>query len=148
MKIVAEIFKYPSGSLVPELYCLSESGEVVRAVTDTLLDLIAESLPSELVKFEELLQAVESGGLARDSSSLPDWSSNDKCVWICEPQAGLGYVVISNENIPDYSMGEGEPQRFDLHQVRAAIRHWRQFTKMIQSNGKDNLLGEKFEEII
>lgn len=148
MKIVAEILKIPSGSLIPQYCCLDKSGKVVRSVTDTLLDLIAESPPSELEALASILRLAENGQYKRDDSTLADWSANDKFVWIGLPKTEAGYVLVSNENIPDFADEGGKPQKFSISQFLSAIAHWNIFGEMIRERGKAALLGEQFSGTI
>jgi hypothetical protein len=45
--VVTEIHQLQGDVLLPQLYCVRADGKVDRAVTDTLLDLIAQSCPQE-----------------------------------------------------------------------------------------------------
>lgn len=148
MKIIAELFRLPSGSLIPMLYGVSEQGEVMRNITDTLLDFVAESTPKEIEKLSALLQAVEDGTYERNDPILPDWSVNDKCLWIGPPKVGEGYILVSNENIPEYSMEEGVPQRFSTNQLLAALNHWKKFDEKLRIEDRQSLVGQKFTGMI
>ncbi|WP_281718220.1 hypothetical protein [Pandoraea apista] len=148
MKIVAEVLKLPSGSLVPQLYSVDENGSVVRGVTDTLLDLIAESLPNQLERLTAILASAQQGAYERSDPALADWGVNDKFVWIGPPRAEEGFVLISNENIADFSMNDGEPQKFSVAQFLGAIAHWSKFYKMLSERGREGLVGERFEGVI
>ncbi|WP_144410183.1 hypothetical protein [Chromobacterium vaccinii] len=148
MKIVAEVFKLPSGSLIPQLYCVGKGGDVERGTTDTLLDLIAESLPYQLEKLVAILVAARSGKYERSDPDLADWSVNDKFVWIGPPRAEIGFLFISNENIPDFSSDEGEPQKFSIEQFLNALAHWEKFCKIISERGRENVVGVRFEIVI
>ncbi|MHA6885641.1 hypothetical protein [Ralstonia pseudosolanacearum] len=148
MKIVAEVFKLPSGSMIPQFYCLDENGDVVRGVTETLLDLIAESLPSQIEQLTAILVSAQKGMYERSDPALADWSVNDKFVWVGPPQAEAGFALISNENIPDFSSDEGEPQKFSIELFISAIDHWNKFGKMISERGAEGLVGDRFEGVI
>lgn len=148
MKIVAEVFKLAGGSLIPQLYGLRDDGSVDRAVTDTLLDLISESLPEELQKMDSLLNQVELGRYRPANTELPDWSSNDKNVWMMPPRAEPGAIVVSNENAPQFTSDDGQPQRFSISSARGAIQHWLRFQQQIASMGAGNLIGQRFETVI
>ena len=148
MKIVAEMFRLPSGSLVPQLYSVDEHSGVVRSVTDTLLDLIAESLPHQLERLEAILESAQKEEYERSDPALADWGVNDKFVWIGPPRAEVGFVLVSNENIPDFSMDDGEPQKFSIKQFLGVIAHWRKFYEMLSIRGREELVGERFEGVI
>jgi hypothetical protein len=148
MKIIADVFKLPSGSIIPRLYCQDENGEVIRGITDTLLDLISESGLDALDKLEELLLAANEGAYKRGPIRLPDWSVNDKGIWVGGPETEHGYALVSNENIPEYSTEYGNPQQFSIGQMRAAMEHWRRFHEMIDIKGMEALLDVRFEGVI
>ncbi|UXU87592.1 hypothetical protein [Burkholderia sp. S-53] len=148
MKIVAEVFKLSSGSLIPQFYCHDENGIVVREVTDTLLDLVAESLPNQLERLVTIMVSAQQGRYERTDPLLADWSVNDKLVWIGPPRVESGFVLISNENIPDFSMGDGEPQKFSIEQFMGAVAHWIKFYKMLAEFGKEGFVGKRFEGVI
>ncbi|WP_123863444.1 hypothetical protein [Burkholderia plantarii] len=145
MKIVAEVYRLPSGSLIPQLFCQSESGEIVREVTDTLLDLVVESLPSQLDQIVQLLDLAIKGTYSRKDRMLADWSVNDKLVWIGPPRSEVGFIVVSNENIPEFSDVDGQPQRFSIKQFFDVMAHWGKFQEMLVENGKAAYVGHRFE---
>ena len=144
-KLIAEIFELPNGSLLPQLYCIDEDGQVSRSITDTLLDTIAELSPKAATELDSFLAVVESGRYEPQELSLPDWSINEKLIWVTPPRARRGYLVITNENIPEYSLDDGQPQEFSMQQFRSAMAHWKNFQKLVQKKGKESLVGEKFE---
>ena len=144
MKIIGEIFKLPSGSLLPQLYCVQENGQVDRAVSDTLLDLIQKSYPHE-DQLEALVAQAEAGRYASPDPSLPDWGVNDTNIWLVAPMAQPGRVCIANENSGDYSSDGGEPQHFTYEQFHAALNHWREFKQLIAQEGKESLTGRRYE---
>lgn len=148
MKIIAEIFRLQSGNCMPQLYCVDDGGEVIHAITDTMLDVVSELSLDELRKLKTLLDEVEAGSYLPNEPSLPDWSSNDKLVWFTPPRVEHGHVLISNENIPAYSIDGGEPQVFTLKQLSETLDHWQRFNEAMRFRGKENLIGEKFEVVI
>lgn len=117
-------------------------------MTDTLLDLVAESSPRAAANLSELLAKAEAGTYKPADPNLPDWGLNDKNVWVVPPMAKEGNVRISNENIETYSVEYGEPQEFSIRQVRAAFEHWARFQAILADKGKENLIGVKFETTV
>jgi len=145
-RIVAEIFRRPDGSLGRTFYCIGDDEELDQAVTDTLLDLVAEmSAPSDS-SLESLVLRAAKGAYVSPDSSLPDWSVNDKNVWLVPPMAKPGHICIANENTGEYSTEEGgQPQQFTYEQFRAALKHWREFRELMAREGKENLVGRRYE---
>lgn len=144
MKIIAEVFALPSGSLLPQLYSVHEDGNVDHSVSDTLLDLIQQSYPHE-DQLEALVRQAEEGRYQSPDASLPDWGVNDTNIWLVAPMARPGHVCIANENSEAFSAEEGEPQQFTYHQFHAALKHWREFKQLMASEGKERLIGKRFE---
>jgi hypothetical protein len=145
MKIVAEVYRLPNGLLIPQLFCQNEFGEIVREVTDTLLDLVVESLPNQIDEIVRLLDSAIKGTYSRKDPTLADWSVNDKFVWIGPPRAEIGFVVVSNENIPEFSDIDGRPREFSIKQLLGVVDHWGKFREMIVENGKAAYVGRRFE---
>ena len=143
-RLVAEVTKLPSGSLLPQFYCVDESG-INRSVTETLLDLISESSAKALAEIEALVELSEVGGYRPSNPDLPDWSVNEKYVWLHPPMANSGFICISNEYSGEYSHSEGRPQHFTYHQFRDAVRHWRKFLEVFEKRGGESLLGQPIE---
>jgi hypothetical protein len=140
------IFEISAVSKAALIYCIDDLGHVDQAVTWTLLDLLAESSPPYDIQLEQLVEKVEAGRYVPLDPSLPDWSVNDKNVWLVPPIAEHGYICISNENAGDYSESDGgQPQQFTFEQFRSALKHWREFKELIAKEGKDNLVGRRFE---
>jgi hypothetical protein len=144
MKIIGEVFKLPSGSLLPQLYCVREGGQVDRAVTDTLLDLIQQSYPHE-DQLEALVVEAEAGRYTSPDPSLPDWGVNDTNIWLVVPMAQPGCMCIANENSSHYSSNRGEPQQFTYEQFYFALKHWREFKQLMAREGKAGLVGRRYE---
>jgi hypothetical protein len=144
-RIIAEVFKRPDGWLTTMLYCVQEDGAVDRAITDTLLDLIEQSFPDE-DHLDRLIALGESGAYVSPDKFLPDWGVNDINLWLVAPMAQLGHICVSNENVGDYSVSDGgQAQQFTYEQFRVAMKHWRQFRELIAKEGKENLVGRRFE---
>jgi hypothetical protein len=144
-KIIAEIIERPNKFLSTMLYCVGEGGQVDRAVTETLLDLIEQSYPHEN-ELESLVTLAESGNYVSPNLSLPDWGVNDTNIWLAPPMAKPGHVCIANENTGDFSTEDGgAPQQFTYEQFRAALRHWREFVCLVKREGKQNLVGMRYE---
>lgn len=148
-RIIAEVFKLPSGALIPQLYCLAEDGQCDAATSLTLLLVIAESRAPSDTTLEALVLAAEEGKYVPPNSSLPDWSVNDKNVWLTAPMAEPGHVCISNELAGDYSVNDGgEPQQFKYAEFYASLNHWRAFLVRMASETKESLLGQRFEIVL
>ena len=143
-RLVAEVTKLPSGSLLPQFYCVDGSG-TNRSMTETLLDLVSESSAKALAELEVLVELSERGGYKPSNPDLPDWSINEKYVWLHPPMAAAGFICISNEYSDEYSYSEGQPQSFTYHQFRDAVLHWRKFLQILRERGGENLLGHPIE---
>jgi hypothetical protein len=144
-RIIADISQLPNGWLSPVFYCIDAEGQLDRAVTHTLLLLIQQAHPHE-AELESLVTVAESGRYASPNLKLPDWGVNDINLWLLAPMAQPGHVCISNENAGDYSADDGgQPQQFTFEQFRSALKHWREFKELIAKEGKDNLVGRRFE---
>lgn len=147
-KLIAEIGVLKGGMLHSSFYCHSAVGQLDCAVTHTLLSLIEESMPPSDSALEALIAEVEAGRYISPDSSLPDWGVNDKNVWLVPPMAEPGHICISNENTGDYSTEEGgQPQQFTYEQFRVALKHWREFLKLMAREGKHKLLGRRYEAV-
>lgn len=143
-RLVAEVTKLPSGSLLSQFYCVDESG-IDRSVTETLLDLISESSAKALAELEALVELSERGGYKPSNPDLPDWSINEKYVWFHPPMAEAGFICISNEYSGEYSHSEGRARYFTYHQFHDAVRHWRKFLEIVKERGSESLLGQSIE---
>ena len=131
---------------IPIFYCLNEAGELERPLSWTLLDLLAESWPPDDDQLEGLVSLAELGRYVPQDPSLPDWGVNDKNVWLVPPMAEPGHICISNENTGEYSRREGgQPQQLTYEQFRAALKHWREFRELMAREGKENLVGRRYE---
>lgn len=148
MIIVTETFKMPGGSVIPLIYALKENGQVDRAITDTLCDFVSHLSPPADKEFEGLLVRLSEGKYLPTNPSLADFGVNDINVWLVGPHAEDGDILISNENIPDYSSDEGEPQKFSIKQFRAMSECWKKLQKNIGENGAESIVGVKFETFI
>jgi hypothetical protein len=142
-RLISEISEVSKAALI---YCIDDLGHVDQAVSWTLLDLLAESSPPYDIELEQLVKEAEAGRYVASDPSLPDWSINDKNVWLVPPTAERGHICISNENAGDYSASAGgQPQQFTFEQFRLAMKHWREFKELITKEGKDNVVGRRFE---
>jgi len=144
-KIIAEVVELPNGWVKPALYCLDEDGEVSSAITNTVLDVISESGHRALQELNELIRFFESGGYAPRNPALPDWSVNDKNIWLVPPRAASGNICVSNENISDYSEDDGIPQQFPINLFRVVIDHWNCFQGLIKEQGLVGMKWKKYE---
>ena len=144
-KLISEVFRLPSGSLIAQFYCVDDLGQPVRAVSETLLDLISEASTKGEAELEGLVLQMERGLYVPSNPDLPDWSVNDKYVWLRPPMAKIGHICVSNENGEDFSQDEGEPQQFTIEQFRAALTHWRNFKALMDAQGRDAFIGRRFE---
>lgn len=148
MRIITEVFKMPSGSIIPLLYAVKEDGQVDRAVTDTLCDFVSHLFPPADKEFESLLAQVSVGKYFPANPLLADFGVNDVNAWLVAPHAKGGGISISNENISDYSIDDGQPQQFSVKEFHAASECWKNFQKIIRERGAESILGEKFETLI
>jgi len=148
MIIVTETFKMPGGSVIPLIYALKENGQVDRAITDTLCDFVSHLSPPADKEFEGLLVRLSEGKYLPTNPSLADFGVNDINVWLVGPHAEDGDILISNENIPDYSSDEGESQKFSIKQFHAMSECWKKLQKNIGENGAESIVGVKFETFI
>ena len=147
IKIITEVFRMRSGSLIPLLYALREDGEVDRAVTDTLCDFVSHLFPPADSEIEALINLVREGKYVPDNPLLADFGVNDINVFVA-PHAQKDGICISNENIPEYSVEEGQPQQFSISQFQAVLMSWRKFGQIIQERGGENIVGHKFETFV
>lgn len=144
-KLIADILRKPDGGLRRRYYCENEGG-LNRAVSHTLLMLIAESSSPTDVELEALIIEAQAGSYHPLDPGLPDWSVNDKNVWLVPPMATAGHVCVSNDYIDEYSSDEeGGPQQFTFDQVLAALRNWRNFTELVRREGVDVWIGRRYE---
>ncbi len=144
-KIIAELVELKNGSLFPRLYCLNEDGSENREVTDTLLEVVSEIGGSAELYFENLLRDMELGKYMCTNSGAADFSLNDKNIWVFPPKVLLGNLCISNENISDFSIDDGEPQFFSVMQYRLVMQHWKAFCVAMSQEEGTNLIGQRFE---
>jgi len=147
-KIIAGLFELSNRSLVYQYYCTEEDSSVDRAITDTLLDLIEQSSPDYDGELEELVLQAEAGQYVSPNPRLPDWGANETNIWLVPPMAKPGCVCITNE-YTDFSRDDGgEPQQFTYAQFKAALAHWREFMRHVEREGKEKLVGKRFEAVL
>lgn len=142
--MVAEIVRFPSGSLMPHLYAVRENGEIDDPLTQTLMDFVMQCDDS-LSKIEELIALHQANQYEPEHPQLPDWGVNDINLWLRSPMAQSGYVCISNENTNYHSDEDGQPEQFTYEQFHAAVKHWREFQALIAQEGMDRLVGKRLE---
>ena len=143
--IVAKIIQLRGGALLPVLSGVDECGEVDDALTQTLLTFVMLSTPSHK-DIEALLQSFEVGQYTPKHPEWADGGVNDVDLWLRPPMAQPGHVCISNENTEAYSTEEGgRPQQFTYEQFRAAMKHWREFRELMAREGKEKLVGRRYE---
>jgi hypothetical protein len=146
--IVAEVVQLRGGSLMPVLSGVNSHGIVDDALTQTLLTFVMLSAPSHK-DIEALLKSVEAGEYIPAHAEWADWGVNDVDMWLRPPMAESGHICISNENTGEYSTEEGgQPQQFTYEQFRAALKHWRDFQEMMAREGKENLVGQRYEMVL
>lgn len=85
MRIIAEIFKMPGGSVTPLIYALKENGQVDRAITDTLCDFVSHLFPAADKEFEDLLVRLSEGKYLPTNPSLGKLFTNR--FWLCRSDA-------------------------------------------------------------
>lgn len=88
---------------------------------------------------------VSSGRYVPGNSDLPDMSINEKLIWVRSPFAAPGGIYISNENVPEFSIDEGAPQRFTSDQFKVVAVLVSNFSTEIAKQGRENLVGHRFE---
>jgi len=145
-KMIAEFFPLGNGSLSSVFYCIGPGGESLPGPSQTLFALIEESIPPSDAQLEALVGETEAGRYTPKDPRLPDWSVNNKDVWLAPPMAHPGHIAISNEYSGDFAVSEGaEPQQFTYAQFRAALKHWREFLALIARDGKEHWVGRRYE---
>lgn len=144
-KIVAEIILLTNKFLYPRVYCINENGLQNEAISMTLCDAIWELRGKPLWEFQRLINLVESGEYNVVDQNLADMSINDKLIWVRSPFVEAGKICISNENIEEFSVDDGLPQFFNYKQLDVVIKLVSEFELAILKQGKDKLLGCKFE---
>jgi hypothetical protein len=145
-KLIADISQKVDGGLRQRFYCESCDGQLDRAATATLLMLISESAPFSYAGLEALIAEAEVGHYVQPDTSLPDWSVNEKNLWVVAPMARPGHICISNEYLDEYSSDEGGcPQQFTYEQFRVALKFWRNFMETVTREGKGSLVDWRSE---
>jgi len=146
-KIIAETFKRPNDWLSVMFYCVGKDGQVDQSVSRTLMDLIEFSHPKE-DELEGFVLQAEAGQYVSPNLDLPDWGVNDINIWLVAPMAKPGCVCITNENTDFSSDDGGEPQQFTYAQFKTALAHWREFMRQVEREGKEKLVGKRFEAVL
>ena len=145
MKIlVADIAAEPGRLLRSRFYCLNANGNSDIAITQTLLDFV-EGLHDLWPRMEEAIALQQSGQYTTDHPDSSDFSINDIELWLRPPMAQPGHVCISTDYTEAYSVEHGQPQQFTYEQFRAAMTHWHAFQERITKEGKESMVGQRFE---
>lgn len=144
-KVVAEVLRLSNNSLCPRVYCADQNGIEDEAISFTLCELVWEANGFPLAQLRALIEKSLNGHYVPKEPTLPDFSVNDKMVWITLPYAPHGSICISNENLPEYSMDDGAPQLFTLNQFKAVSKLAEDFALKLQEEGRENLCGQRFE---
>lgn len=146
-RLIAEVLKRPDGSSHAVLYCVGDDGQPDQAIANTLLEFLELSYPSA-AEIERLVVLAEAGTYFPKNSAWADWGVNEVDLWLLPPMAKPGHICISNENTDEYSTEEGgQPQQFTYEQFRAALKHWRAFRELMAREGKDKLIGQRYEAV-
>jgi hypothetical protein len=147
MKIIFEIYKRPSGRLAPCIFCLDDNNEINKDITSTLCDFIGEYPSSLLYEIGDFLDQLESAkNDPRIDPAAMGISVNDKYVTTSRRLLTSGHVIITNEYIPKYTVDEGHPPEFSIEQVRLVLNHWIRFLEIVEKEGIDKMVGEKYIE--
>lgn len=144
-KIVAEVMSLSNKSLYPRIYCVSDDGQEDQAVSLTLCDTVWELNGEPIRELERIAKNALEGRYVPDDINLPDFSINDKFIWIRPPFALVGQVCISNENVPELSVDTGAPQSFTMSQFKVVADLASSFLAEITHQGRERLVGCKFE---
>lgn len=143
--LIARVELLSNGLVSIGMGCFDALGRLDTATTHTLLELVEQSVPDDQA-LEALVAGAEAGLYISPNPAMPDWGVNDINIWLAAPMAQPGHVCVTNENT-EYSSDEeyGQPQQFTFKQFHAALKHWREFQALIAHEGKDKLLGQRFE---
>lgn len=144
-KLILYVFSHSSGINQPSMVCQDETGEVNRAITDTLLDAVSELSPLEYALFEEIMQQVETGTYHPVAPDEAHWAGNATVAWFGEPKAGKDSVLIANEYVPEFSEEDGEPQRFSFEQLKLVMKVWFKFKRELAEHEAQSMRGRMVE---
>lgn len=148
MKISAYIFKFESGHFGRNMNAINEDGSLNEAMIHTLINFIFLLSPRSRTEVMNLLASHEAGTYHPEHPEWADFGINDINIWIREPFVERGHVLISNENVDEYSEEYGTPQRFTVAQFRQVMAFWEEFLALVEEKGKAALVGKKFEKEI
>jgi hypothetical protein len=137
--VIATVAEHPNGGLLPCLFCSDKSGTVDEAVSRTLLDLVAELDPMDFPILLEMIAAAEKGTQGSDTSPECDFTCNHIEVWLRPPTVNHGQIAIRNTTYG------GEAQKFQVHLFTSIWKHWRDFQRKLQGEGKAALMNHRFE---
>jgi hypothetical protein len=143
-KLVLSIFQPPDGKGSPHavISCVDETGNIDRAVVNTLLDVVRELSERERNAFRMLIEQVKSGRYDQMAFTAPSWAGNACSVWFGNPVAGPYHVLIANQYVTEYSEDEGRPQKFTVQQLEIALNAWSEFVTDIGRFGKETMARE------
>lgn len=146
-KLIARVEVLTNGVVCMGMGCFDNGGGLDTATTHTLLEFVEQSIPDDHA-LEKLVVQAEAGSYISPNPAMPDWGVNDINIWLVAPMAQPGHVCVTNENT-EYSSDEehGQPQQFTYAQFHAALNHWREFLALVASEGKDKLVGQRYEAL-
>ena len=144
MKLIADITADSNGEPRSRFYCLAIDDQTVLEITHTLLSFV-KSMYDLWPRMEEAIALQESGQYTTDHPDSSDFSINDVELWLRPPMAQPGHVCISTDYTEAYSVEHGQPQQFTYEQFRAAMTHWHAFQERITKEGKESMVGQRFE---
>ncbi len=148
MKIITYLFELSDGRFSPSIGSVNENGTSNAAVNLTMIEFISLLDPELCKMVTNLLTSHESGTYHPEHPEWADFGINDINMWIREPFVERGHVLISNENVDEYSEEHGTPQRFTVAQFRQVMAFWEEFLALVEEKGKAALVGKKFEKEI
>lgn len=124
--------------------CYANSGEPLYSIGSTLC-LFIQMWPKESDQsIFDLYEQNMRGEYVPDNPDLPETSTNDVCLWLCEPYAQKGMIAITNENT-EYDSDNMPFQQFTLNQFKVALEAYRQFEKRVKKEGVEALRDKVIE---
>lgn len=142
-KVIAEVFKLHSGMPFADLYALNEDGSPDLALTQTMLCLVSEMDLRMAENVSSLLDSFAAGTYVPEFPDFADWGLNDKNVWLRGSNVPTGHVLISNENVEEFSEEYGSPQLFSIETFRAIISFWVGYISHLKVDGIEAHVGTK-----
>lgn len=144
-KIIAEVKLLTNKSFCPRIFCIDQDESEDEAISLTLCDSLWELCGEPLLKLEGLIADAVSGKYVSKDSNIPDMAINEKLIWVRPPFAAPGGICISNENVPEFSIDEGSPQRFTSNQFNVVATLVSDFSIEIAKQGRESLVNHRFE---